>query len=330
MSKYARLDPGNPVDDTGPADDTGTGNTGPGNTGPDFKTAAIVADIASRKRSRAHVIAVANEKGGVGKSTIAFHAAIALGHQGARVAVVDLDPRQQTLNRALLNREATIRRLGLELPEPRRTVLQMHNVTHLCQEVARVGWEYDYVLMDVAGYDSPIARHVVALADTLITPVSNSFVDLDLLGFFDAVSLKYQSPGPFAQLVCELRDERTKAGLPALDWVVVQNRVRRSASHNESRITAALAQLPDQIGCRLGTGLTERVAYRELFLLGLTHYDLRHIPGIGRGRADARREVSRLVEMLNLPQPVSEPDYLYTRAPVEKKKPRPMVERVQF
>ena len=49
--------------------------------------------------SEARVIVVGNEKGGAGKSTIAIHMATALMHAGARIAVVDLDLRQQSLNR---------------------------------------------------------------------------------------------------------------------------------------------------------------------------------------------------------------------------------------
>ncbi|MGA2954040.1 MAG: division plane positioning ATPase MipZ, partial [Caulobacteraceae bacterium] len=44
--------------------------------------------------AKAHVIVVGNEKGGAGKSTVATHLAVALMHEGARVAVLDLDVRQ--------------------------------------------------------------------------------------------------------------------------------------------------------------------------------------------------------------------------------------------
>jgi chromosome partitioning protein len=263
-----------------------------------------------RMRAQAHIIVVANEKGGVGKSTLAFQCAIALGYRGAKVAMVDLDARQQTLSRALVNRERTARRLKIDLPLPRSTVLEFPSAASLCQEVARVAWERDYVIIDVAGHDSPIARRAIAIADTLVTPVNTSFVDLDLLGLFDPITLHFIESGPFARLVGGLQTARHQSGMAALDWIVIPNRLRNCASRNHVQIETALSQLSARIGCRLGAGLGERMAFRELFLLGLTHFDLRHIPGMPPGRAEPRREIDRLVDQLNLPQPVRGPDRL--------------------
>jgi chromosome partitioning protein len=256
---------------------------------------AIVADIAARPKPSARIIVVANEKGGVGKSTIAFHLCVALADSGLKVAVIDLDRRQQTLARALTSRAASARRLGVTLPLPKQQVLKVQSGAMLCQEICRVGWESDVVVVDVAGYDSGIARRAIALADTLVTPVNNSFVDLDLLGRFHPVTLELLGPGCFAIAVNELRDARIRRGLPRLDWVVMQNRVRQGVSQNQDRIEAALESLAPQVGFRLGKGLGERVAYRELFLLGLTHLDMRRIPGLARAKSDANREILALV-----------------------------------
>ena len=142
------------------------------------------------------------------------------------------------------------------------------------------------------------------MADTLITPINSSFVDIDLLGRFNPATMELLSPGYFTRLVNELRDERARRDLPKLDWVVMQNRARRGAkSHNQSRIDAALEQLAPMAGFRLGMGLAERVAYRELFLLGLTHLDIRHIPDLSAMRANARDEIQSLLDDLNLPMP---------------------------
>ena len=54
------------------------------------------------------------------------------------------------------------------------------------------------------------------------------------------------------------------------------------------------AALRLRVGFRLLQGLAERVAYRELFLLGLTHLDLRRLPEIVRGNAEANREILAL------------------------------------
>lgn len=256
----------------------------------------VVADIAARPRSNARIITVANEKGGVGKSTVAFHLAVALADCGHKVLAIDLDRRQQSLSRALTNRGGTAKRLGVRLPMPRSIVLQHPSGAQLCQEIARAGWDCDYVVIDAAGHDSPIARRAIALADLLVSPVNSSFVDLDLLGRFHPVNDRLLGPGCFAAMVAELRSARAEAGMPALDWLVMQNRKRRDSSHNQDKVDSALRRLAPRLDFRLGAGLSERVAYRELFLLGLTHLDLRRIPDLARSKPIALGELDALLD----------------------------------
>lgn len=256
----------------------------------------VVADIAARPKSNARIITVANEKGGVGKSTVAFHLAVALADCGHKVLAIDLDRRQQTLSRTLTNRGGTAKRLGVRLPLPRHVLLQQPSGAQLCQEIARAGWGCDYVVIDAAGHDSPIARRAIALADLLVSPVNSSFVDLDLLGRFHAVNGRLLGPGCFAAMVCELRAAKTELGLPGLDWLVLQNRKRRDTSHNQDKVDSALRQLALRLDFRLGSGLSERVAYRELFLLGLTHLDLRRIHELARSKPMALSEVDTLLD----------------------------------
>jgi chromosome partitioning protein len=260
----------------------------------------VVADIASRPRPPAKIITVANEKGGVGKSTVAFHLAVALADTGHKVLAIDLDRRQQSLTRAFTNRGGTAKRLGVRLPLPRNVVLQNQSGAGLCQELSRTAWDCDFVVIDAAGHDSPIARRAIALADLLVSPVNASFVDLDLLGKFHPVSNKLQGPGCFAMMVAELRQARLDAGMPTLDWLVLQNRKRREVSKNQDLVEKALGQLSRQLDFRIGSGLFERVAYRELFLLGLTHLDLRRIPELARTKVAAATEVMALLDDLEI------------------------------
>ncbi len=263
----------------------------------------VVHDIAHRPLPDARVIVVANEKGGVGKSTLAFHTAVALADAGYRVAAVDCDPRQQSLARALAFREATARRLAVDLPMPTTTVFHQSSGAMLVQEIARIGWKADFVVVDLAGSDSPLARRAIALADTLVTPVNASFVDLDLLGRFHPTSHQVLASGFFARLVSDLRAERAAQGLADMDWVVLPNRQRGGTSANQQRFESALADLAQVAGFRIGSGLAERVAYRELFLLGLTALDLRHIPQLGAMRSPARGELRNLLADLGLDNP---------------------------
>lgn len=182
----------------------------------------VVGDIASRPRGNARIITVANEKGGVGKSTLAFHLAVALADCGHKVLAVDLDRRQQSLSRALVARGGTAKRLGVRLPLPRELLLQQHSGAHLCQELARAGWDCDYVVIDAPGQDAPVVRRAIAMADMLVSPVNASFFDLGLLGQFHPVTHKLTGPGCFSAMVMELREARTEAGLPGLDWLVRQ------------------------------------------------------------------------------------------------------------
>lgn len=262
----------------------------------------VVADVAARPRGQARIITVANEKGGVGKSTVAFHLAVALADTGHKVLVIDLDRRQQTLTRTLVARGGTAKRLGVRLPLPRHILLMQQSGAMLCQEIARAGWDCDYVVIDAAGHDSPIARRAIALADLLVTPVNSSFVDLDLLGRYHPVTNRLLGPGCFAAMVAELRQARIDAGMPPLDWLVLQNRRRPDNSHNQSKVDRALTRLAAQFDFRLGLGLHERVAYRELFPLGLTHIDLRRIPEFTRAKVAVAGEVMHLLDDLDLDQ----------------------------
>lgn len=262
-------------------------------------------EIKARPKSRGHVIVFANEKGGVGKSTFAFHCCIALCNAGHKVAAVDLDSRQQTLSRALENREGTGRRLKVKLPRPRHVTLGHQTGASLTQEIARIGSDADYIIIDAPGHDSPMARHVIAMADTLVTPVNGSFVDLDLLGQFDPVSMNLKRFGNFSRLVQELREVRDFQQKPPVDWVVVQNRQRRLGSNNQSRIRQALNELAPKAGFRLARGLGERVAYRELFLLGMTVFDLKYIPDFARAQPEAKCELEQMVADLKLPVPTA-------------------------
>lgn len=254
-----------------------------------------VLKVCARPRPASHVIVFANEKGGVGKSTLAFHHAVALSSRGHKVAVIDLDRRQQSLARAIGNRENTARCLGKDLPCPRHSVLHQLNGPQLHQEIARIGNGCDFVIIDVPGTDSPLARYAIALADTLVTPINASHFDLDLLGHFDPVRGTLQEPGPFASCVRDINSERARLGRPIGSWIVVKNRVRKAERCQQARVDKALAQLAPEMGFEVGEGLSERVVYRELLSFGLTCQDLKRIPELGRTKPQASKEIDTIV-----------------------------------
>ena len=261
----------------------------------------IVDDIMSRPRPSGHVIVFANEKGGVGKSTLAFHCAVALANAGAQVVAIDLDARQQSLATALENRKATVTCLDARLRCPRFAVVDKASPAVMLQEIARLGSHARFIIIDAPGHDTPVARRALALADTIVTPVNASFVDINHLGRFNPATLDFTRTGPFGQMVADIRAERVERNLPAGDWVLLKNRMRVAEKRQQQRVDEALTNLGTALDARLASGLPERVGYRDLFVFGLTHADISQIPQLKqRGRSDPD-DISRLLAELRLP-----------------------------
>ncbi len=255
--------------------------------------------------SAPHRIVFANEKGGTGKSTSAVHVAVALAYRGAKVAALDLDPRQRTLHRYLENRAETAERRGIELPGARFAVLDGDSVDVLEAQAAELAQGADFLIFDTPGRDDPLARHVATQADTLVTPMNDSFVDFDLIGQVDAETFKVRRLSFYAELIWEARKSRAmrqlREGRREMDWVVVRNRVQRVDARNQRRIDQALAELSKRVGFRVAQGLSERVIYRELFPSGLTLLDKGQLGELGTSHLVARQELRELVANLNLP-----------------------------
>ncbi len=248
-----------------------------------------------------HLIVFANEKGGVGKSTSAFHTCIALCNAGKRVAALDVDLRQLTFHRALWAREESQREYGVKLPGPEQIMLVQQNENELEEKLRMARIHHDFIIIDVGGHDSPIARRSIFLADTIVTPVNDSFIDLDMLGRIDPRTGEFKVLGNFARLVAHLKEPGLALRAKALDWVVMQNRSRSLKTKNERKIQDALEKIAPTAGFRLIPGLRERVIYRELFPLGLTLFDLTALPQLGRAQPAARAEIAAMLGSLRLP-----------------------------
>jgi chromosome partitioning protein len=244
------------------------------------------------------VIVVGNEKGGAGKSTIAVHLVTALLHEGARVAVVDLDIRQQSTGHFFANRVAWTAANAAALPAP--TLIAVADEAALA---AALDADVDFVLVDTPGADTELSRAAHRRADLVVTPMNDSFVDFDMLGQVDPVSLEVIKPSLYSETVWAARKQRAMKDRDSIDWVVLRNRLASVEPRNRKRVDERVTALAKRIGFRSIAGLRDRVIYRELFPFGLTVSDLargvRPVQ-VSLAHVAARQELRTLMQELGL------------------------------
>ncbi len=250
----------------------------------------------------AHVIVLGNEKGGSGKSTTAVHIGVALAHAGFRTAMLDLDSRQRTSARYIENRAEFATKRGIALPTPDLAVIAdgPDAVAELTLRLDQAS-VLDFIVIDTPGRDSDLARAALARADTIITPINDSFVDFDLIGQVDPETFKVRRPSFYAELIWDARRARASNGGVAVDWVILRNRLSTLEARNMKRVGAALDQLSGRVGFRVVGGLSERVIFREFFPRGLTLLDKDALEDFSLSHVGARAELRALLAGLNLP-----------------------------
>lgn len=262
----------------------------------------------------AHIIVVGNEKGGAGKSTMSMHIATALARMGHRVGALDLDLRQKTFGRYSDNRRKFLAEIGVDLPSPQyhdlpeidpATLQSGENIydVRLSAAVAAMEPDCDFILIDCPGSHTRLSQVAHSLADTLVTPLNDSFIDFDLLAHVDANGEKILGPSVYSEMVWNSRQLRAQAGLKPIDWVVLRNRMGAQHMVNKEKMGKALDNLARRIGFRVAPGFNERVIFRELFPRGLTLLDLRDIgvKQLNISNVAARQELRDLIKSLNLP-----------------------------
>jgi chromosome partitioning protein len=170
------------------------------------------------------------------------------------------------------------------------------------EAVSAIERAFDFIVIDTPGSDSYLMRLAHSMADTLVTPINDSFVDLDLIGQVDSETYKVRRPSFYAELVWDARKVRAKADGGTVDWIVLRNRLQHIEARNMRRVAAALAELAKRVGFRVIPGLSERVIFRELFPKGLTLLDLAAIgEEAGISHIAARQELREMVSGLALP-----------------------------
>ncbi len=266
---------------------------------------------------RAQIIVLGNEKGGSGKSTAAMHLIVGLLRDGYRVGAIDLDARQATLTGYLAAREAFAAAKNIPLPQPRhaavhrsehdsRAEAEAEEKTRFAEALAGLSKDCDIVVIDCPGSDTHLSRLGHAHADTLVTPINDSFVDFAMLARVEPDRHDIVNPSIYSEMVWEARKRRFARDRGRIDWIVMRNRLGASEARNKRDVGTTLEALAKRIGFRTVRGFGERVIFRELYLMGLTLMDVKEAGlGIhmGMSHVAARAEVRSLIGAIRKPPP---------------------------
>ncbi|MDR1034511.1 MAG: division plane positioning ATPase MipZ [Holosporales bacterium] len=258
----------------------------------------------------AKVIVFGNQKGGTGKSTLAVHITVSLLIKGFKVATIDVDARQGTFSRYIENRE----KAGIMAPS-----LPISTHFAVCDgkndsiaEVEKINKEsftklmdscqdFDFVIIDTPGSDSYLSKLAHSYADIIITPMNESFIDLDLLVRIKGSESNELKPSIYAEMVWNQKKEKAIRNKGTIDWIVLVNRLSNVSSKNGDELEKILTALSKRIGFRLARGFKERVIFKELFLSGLTILDKEQLlPQATLSHIAARQELNSLLKTINI------------------------------
>lgn len=268
---------------------------------------------------RASLIVLGNEKGGSGKSTTAMHLIVGLLRDGYRVGAIDLDARQATLSGYIAARAAFVAAKGVALALPRsvavarseadsRLAAEEEERDRFSRALGELSRECEIVVIDCPGADTYLSRLGHAHADTLITPINDSFVDFAMLAKVDPDNHDVVQPSIYSEMVWQARKARFARDRGRIDWIVMRNRLGAIAQRNKRDVGATLELLAKRIGFRTVKGFGERVIFRELFLQGLTLMDVRDAGlgiSLGMSHVAARAEVRALIGAIRKAPPAT-------------------------
>ena len=271
--------------------------------------------VEATRGRQAQVIVVGNEKGGSGKSTIAMHVAVASMKAGQSVATIDLDARQRSFTNYIENRRGWANRRSRELAIPDHlcaddivnpSIAQDETAVSeaLSNTVDTLAQAHDLVVIDTPGHDSTLMRLAHVMADTLITPLNDSFVDFDVLGGVDPETFGITDASHYAKMVQEAGCQRVLLGRAPTNWIVLRNRLSMLSSRNKKLMGESLQRLSEMLNFRCVEGLAERVIFREFYLRGLTALDELDELTLGArptlSHITARQEVENLLNAMGL------------------------------
>jgi chromosome partitioning protein len=255
------------------------------------------------KDKKNHIIVIGNEKGGAGKTTTSMHLLVSLLHLGFKVNSIDVDCRQKSLSRYIENRSNYAKKhdLSLHLPNHFNVEPEVEDMQALMDQPEI--HDCDFLLIDTPGSHTPISNYAHSLADTIITPINDSFIDLDVIAQIEADSLKIIRPSFYSQAIWEQKMSKARREQGEINWIILRNRLSHIDAKNKLRMQDVLGRLSERLGFRVASGFNERVIYRELFLQGLTLLDIK--PGLtditlSLSHVAAKQELNNFLKCLNI------------------------------
>ena len=271
--------------------------------------------LRTASHTRPHIVVLGNHKGGSGKSTLAMHIAAGLMKEGRRVATLDLDFQQRTFTHYIENRRAWAKDNGITLNVPthlcvddsaadKSSLTDHARISLISDAISALELHYDFIVIDTPGGSSLVSVFAHGLADTLITPVNDSFVDLDAILGLKKTQDQLPRQSEYSEAVRRALDARRAVTKRKIDWFVVRNRMLSSSSRNARDVHKTIAAAGEKAGFQVATGLSERVIYRQYFPIGLTAFDSLETSLLGMkpttAHVLARQEVRQLIESVHL------------------------------
>lgn len=263
------------------------------------------------KENKAHIIVFGNEKGGTGKSTAAMQTAVALLRRGYKVGTIDLDARQGTMTVYMKNRWAYMTRAKKSLPVTTHMDIESSSVIFtagkereehdfLFLAMSELHRNCDFIIIDTPGSDTHLSRTAHGYADTLVTPLNDSLIDLDLLARLDPLTREIAGPSVYTKMVEKKNDERTQRGVFAVRWIVMRNRVAQGKGKSRPEIEAHLQTLAKRFNFKLVDGFGDRIIFRDMFIDGLAMADLAAEKLLLKAEEKAAwREVNALIDAID-------------------------------
>jgi chromosome partitioning protein len=259
-----------------------------------------------------YIIVFGNEKGGTGKSTAAMHVMVYLLRLDFKVGCIDVDARQGTLSRYIENRIRYNQTNKERLPIPTHKSLQKSTFDDVRQneQDENEGFslalselsECDFIVIDTPGNDTYFSRLAHSYADTIVTPLNDSFIDLDMLVRLNSNDPNSLRPSVYSEMIWEQKKNRLMRDKQPIDWIVMRNRLTNLYAKNKEEMHNILTALSRRIGYRLVAGFSERVIFKELFVQGLTLLDLQEVGiPLSMSHIAARQEIRSILDMLQLP-----------------------------